>query len=82
MQKTNYYKQIFSQFPLDAVFVGHFYDGVIQRKLHRLKFVNNTADNAYFESIFREIIAESDVKKDGEIIIVYPPISLKDRILR
>lgn len=59
MQKTNYYKSVISNFPLKSVFVGHLYDGVIQKKLHRFKFVHNRVDSVYFETIFRELIAES-----------------------
>lgn len=82
MQKTNYYKWSLAWFPLQAVFVGRFYDGVIQKKLRRFKFVHNTVDTVYFETIFRELIAESGIKNTPNTLIVYPPISLKDRIFR
>jgi len=64
------------------VFVGRFYDGVIQKKLRRFKFVHNTVDTVYFETIFRELIAESGIKNTPNTLILYPPISLKDRIFR
>ncbi len=82
MQKTNYYKQTILHFPLEAIFVGHFYDGVIQKKLHRFKFVHNTVDSVYFESTFRHLVEESGIQKNHESIIIYPPISFKDRLFR
>lgn len=82
MQKTNYYKQNFRWFPFTSVYVGRFYDDVIQRKLRRFKFVHNTVDSVYFESIFRELIEENGYKNISNSVIVYPPISLKDRIFR
>ncbi len=82
MQKTNYYKTAILWFSLDGVWVGWFYDRVIQRKLHRFKFVHNTVDIVYFETMFRELIHESGIKNTEEYLIVYPAISLKDRLLR
>lgn len=82
MQKTNYYRTAIARFPLDGVFVGRLYDGVLQKKLRRFKFVHNTVDSVYFRSIFAELIEESGIKDMSQSIIVYPPISLKDRIFR
>lgn len=83
MQKTNYYRSAIARFPLDGVFVGRLYDWVVQKKLRRFKFVHNTVDNVYFRSIFAELIEESGIKNmSHNYIILYPPISLKDRIFR
>lgn len=83
MQKTNYYRSAIARFPLDAVFIGRLYDGVIQKKLRRFKFVHNTVDSVYFKSIFAELIEESDIKNmSHNSIIIYPPISFKDRVFR
>ncbi len=82
MQKTNYYKKSLAQFPLDEVYVGRLYDSSMQRKLRRFKFAHNTVDTAYFASIFRQLIAENALQSDESISIVYPSISLKDRVFR
>jgi predicted amidophosphoribosyltransferase len=83
MQKTNYYRLAIGRFPLDAVLIGRLYDGVVQKKLRRFKFVHNTVDSVYFRSIFAELVEESGIKNmPHNSVIVYPPISLKDRILR
>lgn len=82
MQKTNYYKHSISDFSLDAVFVWGLYDEDTQRKIRRYKFVHNPVDSVYFESIFRELIEEIGIKNWENTSIIFPPISLKDRIFR
>jgi hypothetical protein len=83
MQKTNYYRSVISHFPLNGVFIGRLYDGEVQKKLRRFKFVHNNVDHVYFRSIFAELIEESGIKNMSQnCIIIYPPISLKDRIFR
>lgn len=82
MQKTNYYKQKFHHFPLDAVYVGRVYDVSMQQKIRRFKFVNNPVDIVYFESLFTDIIQQNNIKNTWESIVVFPPISLRDRVLR
>lgn len=82
MKKTNYYKSIFVDFALDEVFFASLYDSDMQRKIHRFKFVHNHVDDVYFGSLFRSLIDESGVEIDRNCVIVYPPVSLCDRILR
>jgi predicted amidophosphoribosyltransferase len=82
MQKTNYYKRAISQFPLEAVHVGRLYDASMQRRLHRFKFVHNHIDSPYFATLFRSLIVENELTDTENLIIVYPPISTKDRVLR
>lgn len=82
MQKSNYYKLAIPWFALQGVYVWRLYDHLLQRKLHRFKFAHNTVDSTYFEAIFRELITEIPDHFRQNCVIVYPPISLKDRILR
>jgi hypothetical protein len=79
MFKTEHYKSSIPNFSLDKVLVGAYYDAEMQRKIHRFKFVHNYVDNVYFCSLFRSMKEEYSYESD---IIVYPPISLRDRILR
>lgn len=58
------------------------YDSEMQKKLHRFKFVHNHSDAADFRSLFQTTIQESGIKNPSDTVIIYPPISLKDRILR
>lgn len=82
MQKTNYYKKAIAHFPLNDVYVGRLYDTAMRRKLHRFKFAHNTTDSTYFTAIFRQLVAESALQNEESMIVVYPPISFKDRIFR
>lgn len=79
MLKTEHYKKSIPNFSLDKVVVGGYYDEEMQRKIRRFKFVQNRVDHVYFRSIFAQIEEEYPCKPD---IIVYPPISLRDRIFR
>lgn len=82
MQKSRHYKKNIHGFSLDEVFVAKIYDSEMQQKLHRFKFVHNYSDTTYFLSLFHSITQESNIKNFSEAIVVYPPISLKDRIFR
>lgn len=82
MQKTNYYKRTIPGFSLDTVLVGRFYDSDMQKRLHRYKFVHNPVDSVYFQDIFTWLIKEASDSMHTETVIVYPPVSLKDRIIR
>lgn len=79
MLKTEHYKRSIPYFSLDKVVVGTFYDEDMQRKIHRFKFVHNYVDHVYFQSLFTHIQEEYPYIPD---IIVYPPISFRDRIFR
>lgn len=79
MLKTEHYKHTIPSFSLDKVVVGALYDEEMQRKIHRFKFVHNYVDHVYFRQVFTHIKEEFPYKPD---IIVYPPISLRDRIFR
>jgi competence protein ComFC len=79
MLKTEHYKKSIPNFSLDKVVVGGYYDEEMQRKIRRFKFVQNRVDHVYFWSIFSQIEEEFPYTPD---IIVYPPISLRDRIFR
>lgn len=79
MLKSEHYKQSIPWFSLETVVVGAYYDADIQRKIHRFKFVHNHVDSVYFARIFSSMKEEFPYTPD---YIVYPPISLKDRILR
>lgn len=79
MLKTEHYKRYISSFSLDKVIVGALYDAEMQKKIHRFKFVHNHVDHVYFKEIFSHMKAEFPYQPD---IIVYPPISLRDRIFR
>lgn len=79
MLKTEHYKHAIPSFSLDKVVVGALYDEEIQRKIHRFKFVHNYVDHVYFRQVFARIKEEFPYQPD---IIVYPPISLRDRIFR
>lgn len=79
MLKTEHYKRSIPSFSLEKVVVGAFYDEEIQRKIHRFKFVHNYVDHVYFQSLFTQMQEEYPYTPD---IIVYPPISLRDRIFR
>ncbi len=79
MLKTEHYKRCVPGFSLDKVVVASFYDEEMRRKIHRFKFVHNYVDNVYFETLFSQIEEEYPYIPD---VIVYPPISLRDRIFR
>ena len=79
MLKTQHYKRYIAGFSLDAVAVGAYFDEEIRRKIHRFKFVHNHVDHVYFDSLFALLKEEYPYKPD---VIVYPPISLRDRIFR
>ena len=51
----------------------------MQRKIRRFKFAHNYVDRVYFESLFAHSIEEYTPKGD---IIVYPPVSPLDWIIR
>lgn len=82
MQKSRHYKRNIHGFSVEEVFVARTYDPEMQQKLHRFKFAHNPVDQEYFLSLFRLLIAESGIQNLSECLIVYPPISLKDRIVR
>lgn len=79
MLKTLHYKRCISHFSLDHVVVGGLYDEDMQRKIYRFKFLHNHTDKAYFQALLGEIQKEFPYSPD---IIVYPPISIRDRIFR
>lgn len=79
MLKTEHYKKSIPNFSLDKVVVGGYYEEEMQRKIRRFKFVQNRVDHVYFRSMFSQIEEEFPYTPD---IIVYPPISLRDRIFR
>jgi len=79
MLKTEHYKRYIPSFSLDKVIVGTFYDAEMQKKIHRFKFVHNHVDHVYFKQLFTLMKEEFDYEAD---VIVYPPISLRDRIFR
>lgn len=79
MLKTQHYKRYIANFSLDAVVVGTYFDDEMRRKIHRFKFVHNHVDHVYFEQLFSYIQKEYSYIPD---VIVYPPISLRDRVLR
>jgi competence protein ComFC len=79
MLKTEHYKRYIPDFSIDAVIVGAFYDVDMRRKIHRFKFVHNYVDLVYFQSLFSHMQEEYHYIPD---VIVYPPISLRDRIFR
>ncbi len=79
MLKTQHYKRYIANFSLNAVVVGAYFDDEMRRKIHRFKFVHNHVDHVYFEELFAQIQKEYHYIPD---VIVYPPISLRDRILR
>lgn len=79
MLKTQHYKKYIPDFSLSQVVVGSYYDKEMQRKIHRFKFVQNHVDNVYFRGLFAQLQEEYPYCPD---IIVYPPISLRDRIFR
>jgi|GEM_PF-1666497 len=79
MLKTEHYKHAIPDFSLDKVVVGALYDEEMQRKIHRFKFVHNHVDHVYFQELFAHMKEEFPYDPD---IIVYPPISFRDRMLR
>ena len=79
MLKTQHYKRSIPKFSLDTVVVGAYFDDEMRRKIHRFKFVHNHVDHVYFDELFSHIQEEYPYIPD---VIVYPPISLRDRILR
>ncbi len=79
MFKTNHYKKSISDFSLDQVLVGSLYGVEIQKKIHRFKFLHNYCDKKSFQEIFSLLFWEYEYVPD---LIVYPPISLRDRIVR
>lgn len=79
MLKTEHYKRYIANFSLDKVVVGTYYDAEMQRRIHRFKFVHNYVDNVYFWDIFAHMEEEFPYDPD---VIVYPPVSLRDRIFR
>lgn len=79
MLKTEHYKKHIADFSLDKVVVGGYYDELMQRKIRRFKFAHNYVDRVYFESLFSASIDEYAPKGD---IIVYPPVSTLDWIIR
>ncbi len=79
MLKTQHYKRYIANFSLDAVVVGTYFDDEMRRKIHRFKFVHNHVDHVYFERLFSYIQKEYPYIPD---VIVYPPVSLRDRVLR
>jgi len=82
MQKSRHYKKNIPRFSLGEVYVARTYESDMQQKLHRFKFVHNHVDTEYFRTLFRALIEESGIKNLSEYSVVYPPISLKDRIFR
>lgn len=82
MQKTRHYRKNISRFSLQDVFVAQAYNADMQKKLHRFKFAHNHIDEDYFMTLFDKIIEESGIKNLTEHVLVYPPISFKDRIFR
>ncbi len=79
MLKTEHYKKSIPDFSLDKVIVGAYYDETMQRKIRRFKFAHNYVDRVYFEALFAQAAAE--YKPRGHII-VYPPVSASDWIIR
>lgn len=79
MLKTEHYRRYIQNFSLDKVVVGAYYDAEMQRRIHRFKFVHNYVDNVYFWEIFAHMEEEFPYIPD---VIVYPPVSLRDRIFR
>lgn len=79
MLKSEHYKRFISGFSLDKVVVGAYYDEAMSRRIHRFKFSHNYVDRVYFEELGAHIQAEYPYEPD---IIVYPPISVWDRIFR
>lgn len=79
MLKSEHYKNNIPRFSLEKVVVGAYYDEEMQRKIHRFKFVHNHVDRVYFEELFASMKREFPYQPD---IIIYPPISLRDRIFR
>lgn len=79
MLKSEHYKNNIPRFSLEKVVVGAYYDEEMQRKIHRFKFVHNHVDRVYFEELFASMKQEFPYQPD---IIIYPPISLRDRIFR
>lgn len=51
----------------------------MQREIHRFKFVHNHVDRVHFQEILARIRGEYSYTPD---YIVYPPVSLRDRIFR
>jgi predicted amidophosphoribosyltransferase len=79
MLKTEHYKQSISGFSLKKIVVGAYYDEDMQKRIHRFKFVHNHVDHVYFRELFARMKEEFPYIPD---IIVYPPISFRDRIFR
>ncbi len=79
MLKTEHYKRNIRNFSVDKVIVGSYYDDDMQRKIRRFKFAHNYVDRVYFESLFLKSVIEYPPNGD---IIVYPPISALDWIIR
>lgn len=79
MDKLPIYRRQIADFSLDGVFVAALYDEDMQRKIHRFKFVHNRVDRVYFESLFSLLYEQNMTDFD---VIIYPPVSLRDRILR
>lgn len=79
MLKSEHYKRSIPGFALEKVVVGELYSEEMRRRIHRFKFVHNHVDRVYFQELFASIRAEFPYSPD---CIVYPPVSLRDRILR
>lgn len=82
MLKTQHYKKYIPGFALDKVVVGTLYTLEMRRKIHRFKFVHNHVDSDYFRHLFSHMKEENELIVDNFDIIVYPPVSLRDRIFR
>ncbi|MBP6921085.1 ComF family protein [Candidatus Gracilibacteria bacterium] len=79
MLKSEHYKRSIPGFTLDKVVVGELYSDEMRRRIHRFKFVHNYVDNVYFRELLASIKEEYPFRPD---YIVYPPVSLRDRIFR
>lgn len=82
MEKTNWYKSVIIGFALDRVFVYSQYTYDLQQKIHRWKFVHNHIDRASFVTYFSSLIEEIPQDLFHNIVIVYPPVSLRDSLFR
>ena len=79
MLKSEHYKRSIPWFALEKVVVGELYGEEMRRRIHRFKFVHNHVDHVYFRELFTSMKREYSYEPD---CIVYPPVSLRDRIFR
>lgn len=79
MLKSEHYKRFVRWFSLEKVVVGELYWTEMRRRIHRFKFVHNHVDSVYFRELFASMKREYGYEPD---CIVYPPVSLRDRIFR